>query len=108
MWKRLRERLLNGVSLLFIVGWLVCAFLIAYWLVDLTETEVHGKGFGGLALMIFAVPFAIVVAIDELVIQRIKYGPTTPGRRKRGVVDPDELLMLDERLKRRTGDLPEI
>lgn len=107
MWKRLSRRLLSGFVILLMAGWFVCAILIAMGVVRSSDLEVRGKGFGGLVLVIFLVPVGIMVAIDEFVVRRIKYGPPTPGRRKRGRLDTDELLMLDERLKRRTEDASE-
>ena len=107
MWKRLREQFLSGFAIMLTTGWFACAILLAIWVVHVTGIEVRRKGFGGLVLMIFLVPVGIVVAIDEFVARPIKYGPPAPGRRKRGRADPDELLILDQRLRRRTGDQSE-
>ena len=107
MWKRLWERLLSGFGILLMGGWFVCAILITIWVVQIAGVEARPKGFAGLALMIFLVPIGIVVAVDEFVIRRIKYGPPAPGRRRRGHLNPEELLSLDERLKRRPRDTSE-
>lgn len=86
------------------LAWLVCAFGIAVWVVDVTGIEVRRKGAAGLVLLIFLVPIGVVVALDEFVIRRIRYGPPNPGRHKRGDLDPDRLRALDLRLRRRDED----
>lgn len=83
MLERVRERLLSGVAILLIVGWLLCAIAIAIWVVGATGIEVRRKGAVGLVILIFLVPIGIAVAVDEFVIRRIRYGPPVPGRRKR-------------------------
>lgn len=103
MWKRLRERLLSGVAVLLMFGWLACAAGITIWVVDVSGLESRGKGVVGLWVLISLVPIGVVTALDEFVIRRIKYGPPTPGRRKKGVLDADQLRTLDQRLKRRAG-----
>ena len=107
MWKRVRERLLSGVAILLLVAWLACAVGIAMWVAQVTGIDVGRKGAVGLLVVIYLVPIGAVVAVDEFVVRRIRYGPPLPGRRKRGALDPDQLRDLDQRLKRRTGDTSE-
>jgi hypothetical protein len=107
MWKRVRERLLSGAATLLIVAWLGCAVGIAIWVVRVTGIEVRRKSAVGLVVMIFLVPFGVVIALDEFVIRRIRYGPPAPGRHERGALYPDQLRTLDQRLKRRSEDSSE-
>jgi hypothetical protein len=106
MWKQVRERLLSGVAILLMLAWLACAVGIAMWVVSVTGLEVRRKGAIGLVLLIYLVPIGVVVALDEFVIRRIRYGPRVPGRHTRGTLDPDQLHTLDHRLKRRAETLP--
>jgi hypothetical protein len=90
MWKRVRERLLSGVAILLMVAWLACTVGIAIWVVRVTGIDVQRKSAVGLVVLIYLVPIGAVVAVDEFVIRRIRYGPPGPGRRKRGTLDPDQ------------------
>lgn len=107
MWKRVRQRLLSGAAILLLVTWLACAVGIAIWVVRMTDIDVRLRGAVGLVVLIYLVPIGVVVAVDEFVIRRIRYGPPVPGRRKRGALDPDQLRTLDQRLRRRTGGTSE-
>lgn len=100
MWQRVRGRLLSGSAMLLMIAWLVCAVVIAAWVAGATGFELGRKGRGGLVLLIFLAPIGVVVAFDEFIIRRIRYGPPAPGRRKRGDLDLDQMRELDQRLKR--------
>ena len=104
MWKRVRERLPSGVEGLFVIAWLAGALVIAAGVLGLTGTDVGRSGLLGLTTVIFLVPIGVLVALDELVIRRIRYGPPVPGRRKRRGLGTEQVRSLDQRLKRRSGD----
>jgi hypothetical protein len=107
MWKQVGDRLLSGVAILLMLAWLACAVGIAVWVVSETGIEVRRKGAVGLVLMIYLAPIGVVVALDEFVIRRIRYGPPAPGRHERGALYPDQLRTLDQRLQRRNEDSSE-
>lgn len=85
MWERVQDRLLSGVAVVLIVAWLAGAVVITAWLVRTTGIDVRRKDAVGLFMLIYLVPIGLVVAVDEFVIRRIRYGPPPPGRRKRVV-----------------------
>jgi len=107
MWRQVRDRLLSGVAISFEVAWLLCAVGIAVWVVGVTGMDAERRGVIGLATLIWLVPVGLVVALDEFVIRRIRYGPPLPGRHKRGPVDPDQVRSLDQRLTRPSGESAE-
>jgi hypothetical protein len=84
MLERLHEWLRSGLAILLLGAWLVCAIAVATWVVGVTDIELRRKGAVGLVVLIFLAPIGIGVAVDEFVIRRIRYGPSVPGRRKRG------------------------
>ncbi|KAA1417070.1 hypothetical protein F0U44_18025 [Nocardioides humilatus] len=83
MWKQVPARLQSGIWVLLLVAWLAGAIAITVWVVQATGIEVRRKGAVGLVALIYVLPIGVAVAVDELVIRRIKYGPPVPGRRKR-------------------------
>lgn len=83
MLRRAFGRLLSAVSILFLVAWLVCSIAIAVWVARASGIEIRRKGAVGLVMLIFLVPIGVCVALDELILRRIRYGPPAPGRRKR-------------------------
>ena len=98
IWKQVRDRLLSGGAILLLLAWLVCAAGIVTRVVSVTGLEVRRKGAIGLALLVYLVPIGVVVALDEFVIRRIRYGLPAPARHKRGTLDPDQVHTLDQRL----------
>jgi hypothetical protein len=89
--EHLRERLLSGAALLAVLAWLGCAVVIAVWVTEVTDLEVRRRGAVNLVLLIFLVPIGVAVALDELVVRRIRFGRPAPGRHRRGDLDPDRL-----------------
>lgn len=83
MWSRIRERLLSGVVILLMLAWFAGSIGIAIWLDDRAGLDLSGRGAVALVSLIWLVPIGVATAVDELVIRRIRYGPPTPGRRKR-------------------------
>jgi hypothetical protein len=73
---------------LLIFAWLACALVIAVWVVGVTGIDAPQRVGLGLATLICLGPVGVVVALDEFVIRRIRYGPPVPGRRKRDLSGP--------------------
>ena len=103
MWRKPVDRLLTVGTALVLAAWLVASAAIVFGPLGF---EFH-RGNTGLVFAIFLAPIAGWVVVEELVVHRLKHGPTKPGRHSRAAFDLEQLLKLDERLKRRSDDSSE-
>jgi hypothetical protein len=99
MWKRFGERATVVLVAVPMIAWGATALLLAVWPLELLGIE-HGKRIAlGLATVIFFLPVGAVVAFNEFVLRRIRYGPPSPGRHERGTLTSDEIRAIDQRLR---------
>jgi hypothetical protein len=91
MWKQVSERLLSGMAISFELAWFVCAVGTATWILGVTGTNVGPWAYVGIFTLIWLLPIGVVVAFDEFVVRRIRYGARLSGRHKRGPVDPNQV-----------------
>jgi hypothetical protein len=77
---------------LILLTWLACSVGITVWLSEVADLDLNFDRKSGVRAVafIFLIPIGVWVAVDELIVQRLRFGPPVPGRRVREVSTGDE------------------